>query len=614
MASKMSPRQVLPAIFLALTSSVGLASDDLPPPQFTDSARRANLAGGFPQVESMMIQRTRELNIPGLAYGIVIDGELVAVRGLGFRDVESKAPVDEDTVFRIASMTKSFTALAILKLRDAGKLSLDDPVVRHIPELASLAPPTKDSGPVTIRHLLTHSGGLPEDNPWADRKLDAPEQELSDLMRRAIPFSNAPGMSFEYSNTGFAILGRVVARASGMRYREYVDREILRPLGMTSTFWEPKAVPRSRLATGYKRSGEGFVVEEPLEDGAFASIGGILTSSRDLARWVALMLSAFPPRDDAERAPASRRTLREMQFGSGSQSLYAGRPVPGAPLTIRAFSQGFGLFAFRDCEFAHGVTHSGGLPGFGSNMRWLPEHGVGVFVMGNVTNAPGGRLAAEALSLLAATGGLEPRLPSPSPALLRAATQAGRLLDAWDDANARGIAAENLFLDESLEARREAIGKLRDGLGACRMETLKPENALRGSFRMTCERGWLDATLTLSPTQPPRVQHLGVTGGRPLSAGLKQSVDDVIAAIAKGSQNLRLAKDLDRAAVGAALENARLQYGACHAAEVIDGDGAARASVRLKCDRGPVVLSISTDGGQLAKLGFGRPDDATCAP
>src|SRR5262245_64365257 len=124
-----------------------------------------------------------QTHVPGAAWGIVVDGELAHVGTAGFRDLAAKAPVEADTVFRIASMTKSFTAMSILKLRDEGKLSLDDPAERYVPELRDLRYPTGDSPKVTIRHLLSHSEGFPEDNPWGDRQLADTDERMAALIR-----------------------------------------------------------------------------------------------------------------------------------------------------------------------------------------------------------------------------------------------------------------------------------------------------------------------------------------------------------------------------------------------------------------------------------------------
>ena len=142
-------------------------------------------------------------------------------------------------------MTKSFTAMAILKLRDEGKLSLDDPVAKHIPELAKLTYPTSDSPVLTIRHLLTHSEGFPEDNPWGDRQLAQSDETLRSWLRDGIPFSTSPGTAFQYSNYGFAILGQIVAKASRQPYADYVRDNILRPLGMNSSTLSMASVLKS---------------------------------------------------------------------------------------------------------------------------------------------------------------------------------------------------------------------------------------------------------------------------------------------------------------------------------------------------------------------------------
>ncbi len=246
--------------------------------QFAGSSRRTKLASAFADIDRQFTEFVKTAHVPGAAWGIVIDGELAHAGTAGVRDVASKAPVDADTVFRIASMTKSFTAMSILRLRDEGKLSLDDPAERYVPELKGLRYPTSDSPRITIRHLLTHSEGFPEDNPWGDQQLSESEAALSRMMREGIPFSNAPGIAYEYSNYGFAILGRVVSQVSGKPYDEYVSQNILQPLGMTSTTLHPSKVPENRRAIGYRWEDERWKEEPALPHGSFGAMGGMLTS------------------------------------------------------------------------------------------------------------------------------------------------------------------------------------------------------------------------------------------------------------------------------------------------------------------------------------------------
>ncbi len=415
-----------------------------------------------------------------------------------------------DTVFRIASMTKSFTAMSILKLRDEGKLSLDDPVERYVPELKSLVYPTTDSPRITIRHLLSHAEGFPEDNPWGDRHLADTEEQLSQMMRSGIPFSNAPGVAYEYSNYGFAILGRVVSRVSGVSYRNYVTANVLEPLGMKSTTLEPSAVASDRLAHGYKWEVDQWKEEPLLPDGAFGAMGGMLTTVPDLARYVGALMSAWPPRDGPETGPIRRSSLREMQQISRSRAAIVRRDQSTSGIQLNSGGYGFGLAISQTCAFAHMVSHGGGLPGFGSVMRWLPEYGVGLIALGNLTYTVGGGAA---FDLLLKTGGLQPRVPHPSSALISARDAVSRLIARWDDQEADRIAANNLFLDRSKEKRREDFADLRSQLGACTQEGKfdSVENALRGQWTLTCERGKARASITLAPTMPPRVQYLAVT-------------------------------------------------------------------------------------------------------
>jgi CubicO group peptidase (beta-lactamase class C family) len=594
------------------------ADEAHPTPRFDRADRRQDLAKAFPEIEQSIASRMASDHIPGLAFGIVIDGELAYGKGLGLRDVEAQAPVDLDTAFRIASMTKSFTALAILRLRDEGRLSLEDPVAKHVKELASLAYPTRDTAPLTIRQLLTHSEGFPEDNPWGDRQLAVSDDVISRWMRAGIPFSTAPGTAFEYSNYGFAILGQVVTRASGMRYRDYVEQKILRPLGMTSTRWEASAVAPGHVAKGYQWKDGGWKEEPALADGAFGAMGGLITTGHDLARYVSFLLSAWPPRDDPDTGPVKRSSVREMQQNGRSTGLFVTRASPEAPLRAGAGAYGFGIGFSADCDTRLVVAHSGGLPGFGSIMRLLPEHGVAVFVMANRTYAPAGGMARQATEILGQTGALVARALPPSSALLDARDAIAGLLERWDDAAAGTLAADNFFLDRPPADRRDEMARLRERHGRCRAGAVEPENWLRGRFREECERGWVDVEFTLAPTSPPRLQLLRLTSGLPPSARM--------AATAKGLADLAGTWNGDTAAAlsAAALDRTRLQaqlhaigerYGACRAGEALDGDGNGAARVRFQCARGALDVTLQLDeAGRLQAASFAVPRDTTCVP
>ncbi len=495
---------------LESSGAVGPTSSVAPPARFTDPQRVAKLRAAFPAIDSLVASFAAARRVPGYAYGIVIDGQLAHVVAGGIRETRTRAPVDTSTVFRIASMSKSFAALAILQLRDEGKLSLDDPVAMHVPEFAGLRYASSDAPRITVRHLLTHSAGFPEDNPWGDQQLDATEDAFSAMMRRGIPFSTAPGTAYEYSNYGFAVLGRIVTNVSGIPYARYLRERILTPLGMHSTTLESSEVNPNRLAYGYRVQDGQWLLEPPLPDGAFGVMGGMLTTPADLTRWVAYMLDAWPARDSDDRGPVRRSSVREMQqlqrYGSAFTNV-----TPDAQ-TLVASGYGYGLGVSENCDFRHIVAHTGGLPGYGSIMRWLPEHGVGIIALGSLTYTGWGTVVDQAFGILKRSGGLEARAPQPSPVLELRRAQVTRLVQNWSAPLADSLAAMNLFRDESADRRAAQIAQLRDAAGgSCVNEgPFVVENALRGRWKMRCATGDLVVRITLAPTEPAQVQFLSV--------------------------------------------------------------------------------------------------------
>jgi CubicO group peptidase (beta-lactamase class C family) len=495
-------------IYLGFASGEAMADDRYPPARFVGTDRVEKLEKAFPAVDEIFRRYAIDKHIPGMVWGIVIDGQLAHVATFGVQDLATKTPVTETTVFRIASMTKSFTALAILKLRDQGKLSLDDPVSKWIPEFANIELPTRDSAPVKIRQLLSHSTGLPEDNPWADQQLAASDADVTGWMRRGIPFSTPPGTRYEYSNFAFGLLGRIVTKASGVPYDRFVQREILDPLHMGSTTFEFSHVPKERRAIGYRLQPGGTYLEEPpLPQGAFGSTGGLLTTADDLGRYVAFHLSAWPPRDDPDSGPVRRSSVREMSQRWTPSNLTA-RRVDGKLQVINA-GYGFGLGVRSDCRFERIIAHSGGLPGFGSTMAWLPDYGVGIFAMATLTYSGPSEATNSAWDTLLQTGGLERRELPPSPVLLQMREQVVSLWNHWDEDKAKQVSAMNLLMDAPSAQRRAEIKTLQEQVGECMSAgPVIAENWLRGQVNFNCAHGTVGAFFTLSPTEPPKIQHL----------------------------------------------------------------------------------------------------------
>ncbi|HEU4405762.1 MAG TPA: serine hydrolase domain-containing protein [Polyangiaceae bacterium] len=586
----------------------------LPPPAFADPARKQKLLATLPEVERLVADEFRKQKLPGLAAGLVIDGELVWTKGYGVRDLASRGPVDADTVFRIASMTKSFTGVAVLQLRDAGKLRLDDPAAQHVPELARLAYPTRDAAPITLRDLLTHGGGLPEDNPWGDRQLGLAEDAFTALLREGFSFSSSPGTHYEYSNTGFAMLGRAIARASGRSYHDWLTGSVLRPLGMGATTLDESAVPRERLARGHRREGEAFVPEPNLPDGAYGAMGGLFSSVRDMARYLAFHLDAWPPRDDPESGPLSRASRREMHQPARHVAL---RASPGGvgdkPAGASSVGYGYGFRVADSCDLSPVVSHGGGLPGYGSTLAFLPEHGVGFVALGNVTYARLGDLGGAVLRALAAGGGLDRRAVAPAPALVAAHASVARLLERWDDAEASAAFADTFFLDvprPKLVAQLEALRRER---GRCSPAgPLEPENALRGARRFACERGWVEVRLTLTPPAPTRIQALTVEGHAPPSPALADAAARLVALASSwedAAAERLLDPSLDRAALKKRLSAVAAARGACRVERPLGGDGRGRYKALLACERAPVALDLrlAEASGRVSAVEFEAP-------
>lgn len=478
------------------------------PARFTDDQRAERVRALLPKVERIYSVFATSNNIPGLAWGVVLDGKLIISGELGVAQIAEKVPATRQTSFRIASMSKSFTAMAILQLRDQGKLRLDDPIEKYLPEIKRVEPLTKDSSKITVRDLLTHSAGFPEDNPWGDWQLEDKDSDLVNLVRGGLSLSNPPGLAYEYSNLGFALLGRIVGKVSGTTCQEYINRQILAPLGMKNTHWEFTSVPPGQLAHGYRWEEEQWKEEKLLHDGVFGPMGGLISTVEDFAKYMALHLGAWPPRDETDRGPLKRSSLREMHQPGRISSLIAdARKADGTPCPMVS-GYAFGLGWTRDCDGRVALAHSGGLPGFGSNWRIMPEYGIGIVALANRTYSPVSALNTTILNLIVQEAGLEPRELPASEILQQRKTELLKFVPNWpNEATNSPIFAENFFGDHNVDLRRKATQKLFDEAGEIKgIGELKPLNNLRGSFVVDGARTNVEISFTLSPEKPPRIQ------------------------------------------------------------------------------------------------------------
>jgi len=517
-------KPIFPALLLLASSA--LAQQPTPartvahvaayqPPVFTDPDRLKKLEAAFPIVEKLYKDIAEKRHIPGLAFGIVVDGKLVYSGGFGYTNVATKTPATPKSLFRIASMTKSLTTMAILKLRDEGKLRLDDPAEKYIPELKSHKYLTADAPIITVRNLMTHSAGFPEDNPWGDRQLADSDEDLTKLIKGGLSNANVTGFAYEYSNLAFAMLGRIITVVSGKPYQQYITGNILKPLGMNDTQWEYANVPADKLALGYRWQDDGsgtsqWLAEPLLHDGSHGAMGGLITSIEDFSKYVAVHEAAWPPRNDADNsAPIKRSSIREMQQPWTFAGLSAQAKNSAGQLCPITSGYGYGLRWNKNCIGQVDVGHSGGLPGFGSQWRILPDYGIGVIAYGNLTYAGFGPINSAVLDTLVAIGKLQPRQLPVSSILAQRKADLLKLLPDWTNAEQSGIFAENFFPDKSVSMRRKVVQELYAKAGAIkRVGDLIPENQLRGHFLLEGDKANVDVFFTLTPENPALIQQL----------------------------------------------------------------------------------------------------------
>jgi CubicO group peptidase (beta-lactamase class C family) len=476
----------------------------------TSSEQLAKIKAALPIIDQICKENAERNHFPSLVYGLVIDGQVVHFNALGVTNTIENTKANKSSVYRIASMSKSITAMAILQLRDAGKLQLDDPVYKYIPEIKGQKFST-DSPEITIRHLLTHAAGFPEDNPWGDRQLAISDETMLKMLKKGVSFSNTAGVSYEYSNMGFAMLGYIIKKVTGETYQNYTIKHILKPLGMNDTYWDYTKVPKNQLALGYRWIDDKWVEQPMLGDGAYGAMGGMLTTIEDFGKYMTFHLSAASS-DKPESNVLKRSSLREMQQPWSFALLnIENKTVQGNPCPF-VQSYGYGLRWVKDCEQNINIGHSGGLPGFGSNWKILPQYGIGFVSFANRTYAPANALNTQIMDTLIALADLKPIPLAVSEILKERQSQLVSLLPSWEKAEVSGIFAENFFLDyftHSLKKEAESV-YLKAGR-IIKIGEIQPENNLRGSFILVGENANIKISFTLSPEKPALIQEYHIT-------------------------------------------------------------------------------------------------------
>jgi CubicO group peptidase (beta-lactamase class C family) len=323
------------------------------------------------RLEQLVRREQREKRLPSIAAAVLREGELVWETAVGAADVEAGLEATPDTQYRIGSITKTFTAAAIMQLRDAGKLDLEDTLDRHV-EGAAHTP--------TIRRLLSHASGLQretQDDSWLTLRFAQPDELLETLAQAELVLPS--GARFHYSNLAFALLGIVVERASGVPYKDYVRERLFEPVGLTRVSFEPEPpAAKGYLAQPYA---DGVWDTIGVETGAWASAGQLWGTAGDIGRWGAFL--ADP--DEAVLVPSSAEEMRTVQAIADHERWLSG------------YGLGLGLYRDGDRILA---GHSGSMPGFIARLLFSAKEKVVAVALTNESEADIGELG---VSLLGTT-------------------------------------------------------------------------------------------------------------------------------------------------------------------------------------------------------------------
>ena len=372
-------KRLIIIVVLACLWSAPAGADDL--------AEHPEVASQIKLMDAWIQAQMKEIELPGLVIGVVHDQEVVWSKAYGHADLERGTPMRTDSIFRIASHSKLFTSIAVLQLRDAGKLRLDDPITDHLPWF-DMQNPYPEAEPIRISHLLTHSAGLPRESnhpSWTEFEFPTMEdlRETVSQQQTAYPTETV----WKYSNLGLSLAGAIVETVSGREYEEYIETEIMAPLGMTSSsVGVPTDAHRASLVTGYGRRWLDAPREVmPFVDArAFDPATGLSSSVDDMVKFLSWQMRL---RAGHEVEVLRANTLREMQRVHWLRDNWQG-----------GHGWGFSISHREDRDL---IGHGGGYPGNRTSTQLSPKENVGVVVFTNGGDGNPGRYVTKAFEWIA---------------------------------------------------------------------------------------------------------------------------------------------------------------------------------------------------------------------
>lgn len=345
--------------------------------------------------------------IAGSSFYVIRDGRTVVADHLGEQDADAHVPVDAQTIYHWASITKTMTGIAILQLRDRGLLKLDDPILRYVPELARVHDPFGDGSEITIRQLMSHSAGFRNGTwPWRDKPWQPFEPPAWEQLKAMLPYTEVkfkPGSRFSYSNPGIVYLGQVIERLSGEDFEVYVDKNILRPLGMHASYFDrtPPFLLPHRSHSYYIQDGKRVAAPFDADTGVTVSNGGLNAPLPDMAKYVAFLLGD-PKRPDYDLI-LKRASLDEMW----QPRISAGEDFTQGRMASTTWS-GLSFFVDRT-DGIRIIGHNGDQNAFRAYLSLCPDQHIGTLLTFNtetrgVENAPANRDMPESRVALATDG------------------------------------------------------------------------------------------------------------------------------------------------------------------------------------------------------------------
>ena len=484
--------RIVATICVALTVGCGSA---------THTARQSPAATPHSQpdatidtVNRLVEAQANALQVPALAIGVIRDGQLVSAAGYGSESAAQR--IDAKTVFRLGSITKVFTAAAILHLRDEGKLTLDDPVAHHLSALKPTLSPTGRE-PVRIRHLLRHSSGIPTLGDgtlnWTTNGPPITQTQLIDSIANAT-LAFTPGTKTEYSNAGVALAGLIVAHASGIPYRNFINNKLLAPLGMSATKWDRDHYSDNVVFPGYVRDGRAF---SPPENywvmGAAEAAGGLYSTLSDMARFL-----SFQANPDPTLGVLTTKSVRESQTQSTAST---------------TLPMGIGWVVEQDPGLGKVVWHNGATYAYSAWAGIDPKRNNGAILFASTGDlsvlAQIERIGKDVLRILADvplkhTHNTIPKRHATDPTLVKAVAEAvTTLINAPQTANYHQIFSTQFLQQQPAERLQQFLTSTNDQIGTCSAPELVTD-AGNGEFKLklSCAKANIYVSLVAQKTPP----------------------------------------------------------------------------------------------------------------